>query len=230
MFRPWIVSETQSIHGIWYNTAEVSCVFGVLVTGVQCLIWFLNNWIFLLTLLPSVGAFNISIRCGDIFSTLLLYLRSFVGNIGKIRIYCNSVLLWSLWLIVLHSASQLISLFFCSFHNYRPAMSAVSCHSKLWIPLSRCITRTTRSIATCPRWMHRRWKFNTKTNSSYVNIAPAGRSLNFFLQLFSSLRYAGYLLRELGLLAKLTRISKGKPRPPELAIGSYEKVNCWTII
>lgn len=222
MFRPWIVSETQSIHGIWYNTAEVSCVFGVLVTGVQCLIWFLNNWIFLLTLLPSVGAFNISIRCGDIFSTLLLYLRSFVGNIGKIRIYCNSVLLWSLWLIVLHSASQLISLFFCSFHNYRPAMSAVSCHSKLWIPLSRCITRTTRSIATCPRWMHRRWKFNTKTNSSYVNIAPAGRSLNFFLQLFSSLRYAGYLLRELGLLAKLTRISKGKPRPPELAIGSYE--------
>lgn len=156
MFRPWIVSETQSIHGIWYNTAEVSFVFGVLVTGVQCLIWFLNNWIFLLTLLPSVGAFNISIRCGDIFSTLLLYLRSFVGNIGKIRIYCNSVLLWSLWLIVLHSASQLISLFFCSFHNYRPAMSAVSCHSKLWIPLSRCITRTTRSIATCLRWMHRR--------------------------------------------------------------------------
>ena len=147
--------------------------------------------------------------------------RSFVGNIGKIRIYCNSVLLWSLWLIVLPSTSQLISLFFCSFHNYRPAMSAVSCHSKLWIPLSRCITRTTRSIATCPRWMHRRWKFNTKSNSSYVNIAPAGRSLNFFLQLFSSLRYAGYLLRELGLLAKLTWISKGKPRPPELAIGSY---------
>ena len=68
-------------------------MFGVLVTGVQCPIWFLNNWIFLLTLLPSVGAFNISIRCGDIFSTLLLYLRSFVGNIGKIRIYCNSVLL-----------------------------------------------------------------------------------------------------------------------------------------
>ena len=182
---------------------------------------FLIIGIFLLTLLPSVGAFNISIRFGDIFSTLLLYLRRFVGNIGKIRIYCNSVLLWSLWLIVLPSTSQLISLFFCSFHNYRPAMSAVSCHSKLWIPLSRCITRTTRSIATCPRWMHRRWKFNSKTNSSYVNIAPAGRSLNFFLQLFSSLRYAGYLLRELGLLAKLTRISKGKRRPPELAIGSY---------
>lgn len=164
---------------------------------------FLIIGIFLLTLLPSVGAFNISIRFGDIFSTLLLYLRRFVGNIGKIRIYCNSVLLWSLWLIVLPSTSQLISLFFCSFHNYRPAMSAVSCHSKLWIPLSRCITRTTRSIATCPRWMHRRWKFNTKTNSSY------------------SLRYAGYLLRELGLLAKLTWISKGNSRPPELAIGSY---------
>lgn len=64
-------------------------------------------------------------------------------------------------------------------------------------------------------------KMNASQVKVYVNIAPAGRSLNFFLQLFSSLRYAGYLLREPGLLANLTWISKGKPRPPELAIGSY---------